>query len=278
MDDTSLENWENRLRASAGEMTYPPTPDIAKWARRHLEEGRMPRANFPLRAAWAGVILIILLLSTILLVPPVRAAVLDFLQIGAVRIFLVEPTPTATPTSAPSTPTLATAEETSLPTAKPTSTPIYLASLLDLQGETTLDKAIDRLPFTPSLPTYPPDLGVPDRVFMQDQNGQVLYLLWTDPKHPDRVRLSLHIIPPGSWAVTKIEPHVIDQTEVDGQIAFWTEGPYLVLLTNGDMDMRRLVDGHVLIWEQDGLTYRLESSLSEEEAVKIAESLTPITR
>jgi hypothetical protein len=39
------------------------------------------------------------------------------------------------------------------------------------------------------------------------------------------------------------------------------------------MDMRRLVEGNVLVWEQDGLTYRLETKLSLSEAVKIAESL-----
>jgi hypothetical protein len=33
------------------------------------------------------------------------------------------------------------------------------------------------------------------------------------------------------------------------------------------------VDGNTLIWEEQGITYRLESNLSLEEAVKIAESL-----
>jgi hypothetical protein len=39
------------------------------------------------------------------------------------------------------------------------------------------------------------------------------------------------------------------------------------------MDFRRLVEGQVLIWEADGITYRLETELSMEEAVAIAESL-----
>jgi hypothetical protein len=39
------------------------------------------------------------------------------------------------------------------------------------------------------------------------------------------------------------------------------------------MDIRRLIDGHVLIWEEDGITYRLETGVTLEEAVKIAESL-----
>ena len=106
----------------------------------------------------------------------------------------------------------------------------------------------------------------------------MLFLVWTDPQHPDQVRLSLHAIGPGSWAVTKMGPVVIDQTQVNGREALWAEGPYPLRLTNGDLDFRRLVDGHVLIWEQDNLTYRLESDLDMDEAIKVAESLTPISR
>jgi len=278
MNNPLIENWENRLLSAARELPYPPTPDIAGQVRRRLANERSPRSLAYGRAAWTAAVVIILLLATILLVLPVRAAVLDFLQIGAVRIFLVEPTPTLTPTPAPPTATPMHSGATSLPTAAPSPTPIYPASPLDLQGETTLDQALDRLLFTPSLPGYPPDLGNPDRVFLQDQEGQVLFLIWTDPQQPDKVRLSLNIIGPGSWVATKMIPTVIDQTRVNDQEAFWAEGPYMMWLTNGTLDVRRLVDGHVLIWEQDGLTYRLETDLPMEEAVKIAESLTPVSR
>jgi hypothetical protein len=37
--------------------------------------------------------------------------------------------------------------------------------------------------------------------------------------------------------------------------------------------MRRLVEGNTLIWEANGITYRLESHLSLEDALRIAESL-----
>lgn len=277
MNDSSLENWENRIRAAASEMAYPPTPEIAGQVRRRLKEVGRPRTTFYPRVAWAAVILVVLLLATILLVPPVRAAVMDFLQIGAVRIFLIEPT--STPSSTPAPPTVTPVRSvTPLPTAIPSQTPLFLLSLLDLQGETTLDQALERLHFNPSLPAYPTDLGDPDRVFLQSQGGQVLIMVWTDPQHPNSVRLSLHTIGPGSWSATKIEPATIEHTLVNGLEALWAEGPYPLQMTNGDMDIRRLVDGRVLIWEQDGLTYRLESDLTMEEAVKIAESLTPISQ
>jgi hypothetical protein len=42
------------------------------------------------------------------------------------------------------------------------------------------------------------------------------------------------------------------------------------------MQFERLINGHVLIWAGLDVTYRLETDLSLEEAVKIAESLEPI--
>jgi hypothetical protein len=42
------------------------------------------------------------------------------------------------------------------------------------------------------------------------------------------------------------------------------------------MDLRRLIAGHVLIWDENGVTYRLESNLDLSQAIEIAESLEPI--
>ena len=39
---------------------------------------------------------------------------------------------------------------------------------------------------------------------------------------------------------------------------------------------RRLVEGHVLIWTENNVTYRLETGLPVEQAIKIAESLKPV--
>ena len=74
-----------------------------------------------------------MILAVILAVPPVRAAVLDWIRIGAVRIFLIQPSPTPVPTALPETPA---------PTALPSPTP--LPSVLDLSGETSLADARKR--------------------------------------------------------------------------------------------------------------------------------------
>lgn len=88
--------------------------------------------------------------------------------------------------------------------------------------------------------------------------------------------MSLHFIPAGSWAIDKANPAMIQETSVNGQRAIWAVGPYPLRLHNGDLQFRWLVDGHVLIWEEENLTYRLETDLPLEEAIRIAESLEPI--
>ena len=155
--------------------------------------------------------------------------------------------------------------------------PASLIPLLEqMAGETTLKDAQQTAEYPILLPTYPTGLGKPDRVFVQDADGPMTILVWIDHQHPDRVKMSLHFIPEGSWAVDKFSPHAVEETSVNGNHAVWAVGPYPILLKNGDMKISRMVTGHVLIWEEGGVTYRLETDSSMEEAVRIAELLEPV--
>jgi hypothetical protein len=274
VNEQPVDRWEARFRTTASALPYPPTPDVAGAVRRRLaaESARpAPRAFVTRRPrlAWA-IAVVVLLVAGLLAVPEVRAGLLQFLQVGAVRIFLVAPSPTPSEaevivTALPGTGTLA-------PTATPPPTPPPVSSLLDLAGETTLEDARARFGFPIALPAYPSGLGPPDRVFLQDFGGPMVVLVWLDPAQPDRVRLSLHLLTCDVCA-TKGEPPVILTMSVNGQPAVWTEGPYMLQLSNGELDLRRMIEGHVLIWAEGPITYRLETDLSLDEAVKIAESL-----
>lgn len=286
MSNLSFEQWETYVRETAGAFPYPPTPDIAGTMRQRLTtESRAP-ARPRWQLAWAVAIAIIVL-AGLLAVPRVRAGLLEFLRIGAVRILLSEPTPTAatpslTPTTAKSLPLLPPADATAAarptptmarPTATPWPSPTPLTSVLDLAGETTLAEAQKRAGFPIRLPTYPPDLGPPDRVFLQDLGGPAaVILVWLEPGSQDQVRLSLYQLGQGVL-VEKGMPRIIRETTVHGQRALWTEGPYLLRARNGNYELSRLIEGHVLIWVEDEITYRLETDLLLEEAVRIAESL-----
>ncbi len=104
----------------------------------------------------------------------------------------------------------------------------------------------------------------------------MLVLVWLDPAQSGRVRMSLGEIAPGSWAMSKFNPPVVEEAQVNGQKAIWVEGPYMLETRNHNYVEKRLVAGHVLIWTQSQITYRLETDLSLEEAIKVAESLRPL--
>jgi hypothetical protein len=199
------------------------------------------------------------LLALLFLTPQVRAGVGTVLRIGAVRIGLA-PAPSATPAASP-------------PYAGPVPTP--LPSLLDLAGATTLDQARAQAGFPIRLPAYPPDLGVPQYVFLQDLNGPMVALVWVDPTHPGGVRLALFELSSDLY-IYKSGATIVTETTVNGQRALWTQGPYIVqVIENGQVTYatRVLANGHALIWAEGSITYRLETSASLDEAVKIAQSL-----
>jgi hypothetical protein len=263
--------WEKRLSETAASFPYPATPQIALAIRQQLSGRELVRPINRVRLRWAIALVILALLASLLATPAARAALLEFLQIGAVRIFQTAPTATseipATPVPAFASPGIPPVTATSQPT------PVDLVSILNLDGETTLAAAREMIDFRLRLPTYPSDLGLPDRVFVQEQGGALLIMAWTDPDQPGEVTMSLHAIGPGAWSIEKIQPQVIQETTVNGVPAVWTVGPYVVKLRNGNLDFRRLISGQVLIWTEGGITYRLETSLPLDEARKIAESL-----
>jgi len=275
---TELE-FEKQLQSIAKGMDYPRTPDIAGLVMSRL--GKSKRSHFSSRRLAWSLTIILVLLSSPMLIPTVRAAVIEFIQIGIVRIFPqpVEPMPEAITTVTPQSVAepSATPGNVPSPTTIPTDTPPLLIPFLDqIAGETNLVDAQDAAPYPILLPTYPADLGQPDHVYVQDAEGVMTILIWTDPQQPEHVTMSLHFIPAGHWAINKFGPVEIQETEVNGQKAIWAVGPYPMIMSDGRLQVERLINGHVLIWADGALTYRLETDLLLEEAIKIAESLEPI--
>lgn len=258
-------DFETQLRSIASGMGYPPTPNIAGSVAARLRAQTRPRRKS--RTFARSLVIALVLLASLMLIPPVRAAVVEFIQIGIVRVFRAEPAPA--PEQIPATATPLTA------TTRPTM-PALIPLLEELAGETTLADAQQETGYPILLPSFPPELGEPDRVFVQDADGPMTILVWIDHDEPDQVKMSLHFIPEGSWAIEKMGPAVVEETSVNQRRAVWAVGPYPVRLYNGDLQFKRMIEGHVLIWEADGITYRLETAAPLEEAIRIAESLEPI--
>lgn len=260
------------IRRAAADFSYPATPNIAARERSRLADSGTARR--PKRFAFALALALIVLAAAVL-VSPVRARVLDWIRIGAVRIFFTQPdaTATATPPVVTATPEgMAQGPVTATPQPAPSVTP--LASLLQVDGATTLERAREQLSYPILLPVYPEDLGEPDYVYIQRFSTPVVFLVWADAAQPGRVRMSLSMAGSDQPIFEKYDPRSVTDTQVHGEAAVWVEGSYVMVLRNGDFTMSRLITaGHVLIWDHDGMTFRLETDETLEEAIRIAESI-----
>ncbi len=265
MNEHEIERFEDQVRAWARTFHYPPTPNLVARTSRPIQRSIRFAWTTP-RLAWSLLAVLLVVCLATLAVPAARATVFEIVRLGAVRILLGEPTPA--PRASPTSPSLGAVPSVPDESAAPFPT----AAAIDFAGETTLDSIRERVSFDIRLPTYPSDLGPPDRVFYQDWLGDIVLLVWTDPSDSRQAVLSLHILEQ-DVVVEKSQPQLIESTEVNGQLAFWTTGPYQLVVGQGEFAGRRLIEGHVLIWTEDGLTYRLETDLPLEEAVRVAESL-----
>ncbi len=267
MNDKSLLDLETKIRATARKFSYPDTPDFATEVARHLS--KQPSRSPAIKLTWVIAILLVGLAIILLITPPVRAAVLDFIQFGAIRIFFTRPTITPSPADTHQ-PIF-----TQSPAFSMTTSP---RSLGDLAGRTTLQDAQNQAGFNILLPTYPPDVGQPDQIYYQDLGGPAVLMLWMQPNDPERPYLSLLQLGPRAFA-GKDAPAIIEEVNVNGNPALWLEGEHTLLLKTEyreNKNIQLFVDGNVLIWEEDEVTYRIESQFSQEKAIKIGESLQPI--
>jgi hypothetical protein len=169
--------------------------------------------------------------------------------------------------------------ENTTPLVPPTATPLAISvGLAELSGEASLEAARELAGFNVVLPAYPPNLGEPDRVFVQDLGGPAVLLAWTEPGQPDRARVALQQLSGMVRGEKEVpDPLWVEAATVNGRHAVWVRGPHVLRFYRytglSSYQMRRMVEGNVLIWEAGGITYRLETTLSVEEAVRIAESL-----
>lgn len=155
---------------------------------------------------------------------------------------------------------------------------------LDLGRVVSLQEAQESLDFTLALPTADPP-GPPDQVFLDEGRLATVWSASSDlPEVVDTGIGLLHIqfrATLDQAVLTKqvLQEAAIREVPVRGRFGIWIEdGPHAV--THLDLDGRERSEttrlaGNVLMWEEDGVTHRLESGLSLDRALAIAESLDP---
>jgi hypothetical protein len=261
--------WETSITHMAADLRYPPTPDIAG----RLRSRRTRRVPVAMRLAQVTAV-VVLVFAALMAVPQVRAQVSRLLQIGVIRIWLEDPTPTLMATSTVAAQNTDEAAPTRVASSMPSPTSDgTLISVLQLPGATTLVEAQEQLNYPILMPTYPPDLGEPDHVFYLASAGEMVALVWLDPADPRQPMISLFVFGPSS-DVWKNGLTNVTEVSIDGQAAIWTVDPHISeFWTSSRQRIRRQVNDPILIWFSNPLTYRLEGDFTLEEATQIMQSL-----
>lgn len=258
---------DERLGAAiAGvELAWPSTPDVAPLVGDTIREHRAapslvaPRLSMPSRRRT----LLVIAAALLALAGAVLGARL-VVELGAIAVDVLPGPPTTLPTNT--------------------------ATSADLGRAINLAEAERLAGFPAALPTA---LGPPDGAWLDEAE--------VGPEPGDvAMRIVTHWLPlrsgdlpiivgtttgavlmqfEGEWeAASKLlytETNRLGTAVVDGRQAFWTTGEHELVLVSGDETRRFLVTGNVLIWQEAGFTFRLETALSKGAAVAVAETVRP---
>jgi len=250
---------ETALADLAGSLLFPPTPQLAvavatairsEPARRSWSFGRPLRSGLALGLAAA-------------LVVAGLAAAIGF-ALGGLRITFGGPSP-----------------GTSIPEDV-----VIERALGDPVG---LDELAGRLSFAPVAPALS-ELGAPDHAYVAEPpTGGSLALIWgdrpgfaADPESGIGVVLTEFRADIGPETFEKMLSSGVrvESVTVNGGPGYWIEGgEHFFFYRDADgqvvQDTLRLV-GTALVWEEGGLTLRIEGAASLQDALRIAESLRPL--
>ena len=253
--------------------TTAAAPDPARLARLRIEAGgsRARRPWWPIggtalpvrRSLVLGIVAVV-----------VVAAVVGAIGLGVpgIRIILTGPTPAPTATAMPSSSASAVAPT---PPGPP-------GSELDLGVLTTQADAAKLTDFGLLRPTDP-SIGAPETIWYREGR---LTLIWTSrPGLPETQAAGIGLL------VTEFRGSVnrdffgkmigagttVTPVTVDGSTSYWIAGElhdFFYLDANGEVvsDSRRVV-GDTLIWTRAGITFRMETALGRDAAIRIAETI-----
>ncbi|HEU0247475.1 MAG TPA: hypothetical protein VFR38_10360 [Gaiellaceae bacterium] len=240
---------ERALAELGRELEVPPAPDLVPVVLARIEPQAAAARPRPRRWVLVVAATVLAALVATLAIPDARSALLRILRIGGEQIELVDALPEVTPAQA----------ELDL---EPT-----------LGARVTIERARRDAGFDlRELETRP------DRVYLGDR-GTVWFLYGL----PSSVRLlvaqtPLHSVDEILFLKKLASPETrVEAVDVDGAQGFLLTGePHFVLLVDaaGEVveETARLARD-VLVWERDGVAYRLEGDFTRDEALALAQSL-----
>ncbi|MET8279996.1 hypothetical protein [Micromonospora sp. NPDC005174] len=241
--DAELRGLEAELHDLGAWLATPDAPDVT--ARVHDRLVRDVRG----RRRWRSLAAATLVALLVAALPPTRAAVAD--AVGEVLRFAgVEIATSPTPSS-------------------PGGEPSPLPSLRTVG----LDEARRAVRFPIRVP---PALGPPERVSIADPDGTGAYRVATLLYDGGSLRLDAFDGRLDLAFHKRTSRAGTEWTQVDGDFAIWVDGPHVLSYVDRSGQIRQetaRLAAPTLIWEQGGVTYRLEGARTRAAAVAIAESL-----
>ena len=237
------DNLEAALRDLGTRLDVPEPLDVTATVLSRLDLDEKRTRWRPVHRLVAAAVAALVALATAMVVSPtVRAAVYDLFRIGGVEI-----------------------ENAPAPVLSPPVDP-------PLPGErdVSLEQAREAADFPLKLPAK---LGEPVTVRLID-DARVVSMAFDSPHGQVRVDQFDGGLDPmfRKFATAPDVRHVT----VDGRSAVWVGRPHVVIYVDPDGRTREefaRLAGSTLVWENDGITYRVEGTLSQREAIEIAESM-----
>jgi hypothetical protein len=229
-----------------------PTPDLK---RRLASDPTRARSRY----RWIPVtaLFLVLVASLLLFSPRARQAVADLLGVAGIEI-----------TFDPDPADAAGAE-------------------LELGEPVSLEEATEAVDFVLSAPG---SLGAPDAVFMSDRpsSGRVS-MVWasgeTLPASGDTgigliySQFALELAEDANFVKSVAPDTSVRAVEVGSAIGLWMEGaPHLITFEDGAgnrVEEETRLAGNVLMWESDGVTHRIETTVGLQATLRLAGSLRP---
>lgn len=261
---------EEALRDLGRELAFPATPDLASRMPALLEQ--QPPIPLPAtqrrerRLLWLAAAVLALLLGTLALFPGVRTAIAERLGLSGLQIRWVE----------------------EMPTPAPVGTPLFLGR------QVTLEEAQKAADFPVRLPTAE-GFTTPNEIYLlgQGDDAMVSFVYAAREGLPEsevrgvgalltqfRGEADRNLLEKGLRADDGELNTDLEAVTVAGARGFWISGAphsvFLVCQENEECrEERYRLAGNALLWEEDGVTFRLESALSREESLAVAASLQP---
>ncbi len=276
---------EQALRSLGTEIAYPPTPEIATRVRQRIAAQPAPPRPWwlasPAMRRRLTIALSLLIIITLALgaLPPVRKGVARRLGLANVEIIAI--------TAVPSPPPRPTALPAATPaTAQTTPTPDTKIARAGLGTQITGADWQARVPFTVRAPGLP-EFGTPDEIYVGQPppGGRVSLVYRARADLPGIADTDIGLllqefrggIEAGSFGKGVPAGSRVEPVTINGVPGYWIEGGLRFFIyrdVNGVTQTETTrVAGNTLLWERDGVVYRLESSLPKDAAVRIAESV-----